>query len=267
MKTTRDDTEQQRHARKGPPLSNELRTALVTGATSGIGAAVVRRLAASGRAVLAVARREERLRALADETGCTCLAADVRDVAALSAEIEQFAPDIVVNNAGVGHGITGLTGLEPTLIQEAVDINVVAPMQMTALAIPHMQARGRGHVVNIGSIAGLHVLTSAVYGGTKAAIHRFSQNLRLELAGSGIRVTEICPGRVTTEFYEAAEGDAERLKVLSRTGITELQPDDIAAAIAYAVDAPLHVNVSTIELLPTEQAVGGIAVVRTTKEP
>ena len=186
------------------------------------------------------------------------MAADVRDLAAIEPEIEHFAPDIVINNAGVGHGITGIEGLDPDLIRDAVEINVVAPIQITSLALPRMRERGRGHIVNIGSIAGLHTLVSSLYGGTKSAVHRFSQNLRVELAGTGIRVTEICPGRVATEFYDAAEGDRERLATMGRSGITELQPDDIAAAISYAVDAPLHVNVSTIEILPTEQAVGGL---------
>ncbi len=235
-----------------------LQTALVTGATSGIGEAIARRLALSGRAVLAVGRREARLRALANETGCEWLAADVRDLAGILPAIERFAPDIVVNNAGVGHGIAGLEGIEASVIRDAIAINVIAPMQITAAVLPRMRATGRGHIVNIGSISGLHTLVSALYGGTKSAVHRFSQNLRLELAGSGIRVTEICPGRVASEFYRSASGDAGKLAALSRSGITELQPDDIAAAISYAVDAPAHVNVATIEILPTEQAVGGV---------
>ncbi len=173
-------------------------------------------------------------------------------------EIERFAPDIVVNNAGVGHGIAGLEGLDPGTIREAIEINVLAPMQITAAALPRMRANGRGHIVNIGSISGLHTLVSALYGSTKSALHRFSQNLRIELVGSGIRVTEICPGRVASEFYRSASGDREKLAALGHSRIAALQPDDIAAAVSYAVDAPAHVNVSTIEILPTEQAVGGV---------
>ncbi len=235
-----------------------LTTALVTGATSGIGAATVRALAASGRRVLAVARRAERLEKLADETGCTWFAGDVRDVDAIAAEIGRFEPDIVVNNAGVGHGITGLAGLDDAALREAVDINVLAPIRIAAAALPGMKARARGHVVNIGSIAGLHTLVSAVYGATKSAVHMFSQNLRFELVGAGIRVTEICPGRVASEFYQAAAGDETKLAAMGRSGITELTPDDVAAAILFAVDAPRHVNVAMIEILPTEQAVGGV---------
>lgn len=235
-----------------------LKNALVTGATSGIGEATVRALVASGRTVLAVARRQDRLEALAAETGCSWMAADVRETEILADKIDTFAPDIVVNNAGVGHGSSGLEDLDATMIQEAIDINVVAPIQITALALAGMRARARGHIVNIGSIAGLHTLVSAVYGGTKSALHRFSQNLRVELRGSGIRVTELCPGRVTSEFYQAASGDREALERMGQSGIRELQPEDVAAAILFAVDAPAHVNVATIELLPTEQAVGGV---------
>ncbi len=238
-------------------MTSDLKSALVTGATSGIGAATVRALAASGRTVLAIARREDRLRDLAEETDCACLVADVRDLDAIASKIDAFAPDIIVNNAGVGHGIDGLEHATSEMIKEAVEINVIAPMQIAALALAGMRERGKGHIVNIGSIAGLHTLVSAVYGGTKGAVHLMSQNLRFELSGSGLRVTEICPGRVSTEFYQAAAGDKDRLTQLGQTGIMELQPADIADAILFAVDAPPHVNVATIELLPVEQAVGG----------
>ncbi len=237
---------------------SKLERALVTGATSGIGAATVHALAASGRTVLAVARRPDRLEDLAGRTGSAVLAADVRDLDTLTDAIDSFQPDILINNAGVGHGIDGIDGLGAALIQEAVDINVSAPMQLIAAVLPGMRARGRGHIVNIGSIAGLHTLVSAIYGGTKSAIHRVSQNLRFELSGSGLRVTEICPGRVASEFYTAAEGDKAKLASMAQSGITELQPEDVAAAILYAIEAPAHVNVATIELLPTEQAVGGV---------
>lgn len=233
--------------------------ALVTGASSGIGAATVRALTSGGRNVLAVGRRAERLEALANETGCEWIAADVRDTDAIASEVDRVEPDIVVNNAGVGHGITGLAGLDGSRLREAIDINVLAPIQIAAAALPGMRARGRGHIVNVGSIAGLHTLVSAVYGATKSAVHRFSQNLRFELTGTGIRVTEICPGRVRSEFYEAAAGDSAKLAAIGQTDITELKPEDVAAAILFAVDAPRHVNIAMIEMLPTEQAIGGVA--------
>ncbi len=174
--------------------------AMVTGATSGIGAATVRALTAERFEVLAVARRGDRLADLQGETGAQILVGDVRDIAALTPGIERFAPDILVNNAGVGHGIDGLAGIGPEVLQEAIDINVTSLAQLTAAALPGMIESGGGHIVNIGSIAGLLTLFSALYGATKAAVHMFSQNLRFELIGTGVRVTEICPGRVASEF-------------------------------------------------------------------
>ncbi len=240
-------------------LDGPLRNALVTGATSGIGAAIVHSLCREGVNVLAVARRADRLAELATDTGCKRIAADVRDFDLLAQQIETFEPDILVNNAGVGHGISGLAGLSPSAIQEAFDINAVAPIQIAAVAAEAMRQRTRGHIVNIGSIAGLHTLISALYGGSKAAIHRFSQNLRSELKGTGIRVTEICPGRVASGFYDAAQGDEDRLAAMKQSGIQDLQPEDIADCVLFALKAPSHVNVAMIEVLPTEQSVGGVA--------
>ncbi|MEO0388550.1 MAG: SDR family oxidoreductase [Pseudomonadota bacterium] len=236
--------------------------ALVTGASSGIGRAAAVALAASGRQVLAVGRRRAALLPLAEETGCQIAVADICDRAAMAVVLDGFAPDILVNNAGVGHGISGLDTVTAAQIESAVATNVTATLNLTAAALPAMRRAGRGHIVTIGSIAGLHTNISAVYGATKAALHRFSQNLRYELLGSGVRVTEICPGRVSTEFYQAAEGDPDRIAALGQSGIRELDPADIAAALLYAVDAPEHVNVATIEILPTAQAVGGVATAR-----
>ena len=232
--------------------------AIITGATSGIGQATARALINQKIEVLAVGRRAEQLEVLARETGCQTLTADVRNTSTLAFHIKAFQPDILINNAGVGHGISGMEGLSHDAIQEAFEINAIAPIQLASLAIGGMRQRGYGHIVNIGSIAGLHTLVSAIYGGTKSAIHQFSQNLRFELRGTGIRVSEICPGRVSSEFYAAATGDPEKLDKMSSTAIVELQPENIADAIVYAITAPLHVNISTIELLPTEQAVGGV---------
>lgn len=240
--------------------SIEGRRAVVTGATSGIGRGCVAGLAGAGCAVLAVGRRDAHLAELAAETGCATLAADVRETERLAGALADFAPDILVNNAGVGHGIAGLHGLDIALIREAVEINVIAPLTLAALVLERMREAGRGHVVNVGSIAGLHSMTSALYGAGKGAIHRFSQNLRFELRGTGIRVTEICPGRVTSEFYQAAAGDRGTLDRLGVTGIRELAPEDIAETVLFAVSAPEHVNVSTIEVFPTDQCLGGAVV-------
>ena len=136
---------------------------------------------------------------------------------------------------------------------------MTALLDMIRLAWPGMIARGHGHIVLIGSVAGLYPSVSALYGGTKAAVWMIAQNLRLELRGTGIRVTDIRPGRVTTEFYDTAMPDAASATRAKDTGIRELTPEDVAQAVLYAVSAPAHVNVSAIELQPLEQSYGGVS--------
>ena len=233
-------------------------TALVTGASSGIGAAVVRKLAANGWQVHALARRAARLEALAGETGCIPHALDIRDGAALERLMAGLAPVLLVNNAGPRPGIPGPATARPAQVARTIDTNVTAVLELTRLTLPGMIARRRGHVVNLGSVAGLYPLVSAVYGASKGAVRLLSQNLRLELRGTGVRVTEICPGRVASEFYDAAVPDPAARDRIKTTGIRELSPDDIAEAILYAVSTPAHVNVSTIELQPVEQTFGGV---------
>jgi len=237
---------------------NSLKKAVITGATSGIGFALARALASSGREVLAIGRNTKQLELLSEAPAITTLCADIRENEGIIPDILAFTPDILVNNAGVGHGIDGLDNLPLHLIQEAIDINVTAPITLTAALLEQMKTQKHGHIVNIGSIAGLHNLYSALYGATKSALHLFSQNLRTELSGSAVRVTEICPGRVSTGFFQAASGNQERLDSLSQSGIAELTPEDVANAVLYALDAPMHVNVANIEILPLQQAVGGM---------
>jgi NADP-dependent 3-hydroxy acid dehydrogenase YdfG len=234
--------------------------ALVTGASAGIGEGAVRKLAAAGWEVHALARRAARLQTLANETGCVPHAIDIRDGAALERLMAGLAPDLIVNNAGLGAGITGLTTASREDIAQTIDTNVTAVLDLLRLALPGMIARKRGHVVNIGSVAGLYPTVSPIYGASKGAVRLMSQNLRMELRGTGIRVTEICPGRVTTEFYDVAVPDAELSARMKATGIRELSPDDVAEAILYAVSTPAHVNVQTIELQPVEQSFGGVTI-------
>ncbi|WP_249578944.1 SDR family oxidoreductase [Thermohalobaculum sediminis] len=235
------------------------RIALVTGASSGIGAATVRALAGAGWQVHAVARRADRLAELAAEVGAVAHALDITDTMALERLAVAVAPDLLVNNAGIGAGIAGLAGASEEDVARTIGVNVTALLQLLRVFLPGMRARRRGHVVNIGSVAGLYPNQSAIYGASKGAVRQLSRNLRLELRGTGIRVTEIQPGRVATEFYDAAiPDDAATRDRLKRTAIRELAPGDVAAAILYAVSAPAHVNVSAIELQPTEQTFGGV---------
>ena len=238
------------------PLS-DYQTALVTGASSGIGAAVARTLSNRGLEVYALARRRKRLEELQIETGCHIHVQDLRDRDAIYDLFGNTEIDILVNNAGVGRGFETLAETRPEDIDKTVDTNIGGSLHLLRALLPGMIERRCGHIVNIGSVAGLYPLKWSLYGSSKAAIRMLSQNLRLELEGTGVRVTEICPGRVTSEFYDVIIDDPARRAEIKTSGIQELKPQDIADAICYAVDAPWHVNVNRIEIMPTEQTYGG----------
>lgn len=238
------------------PLS-DYKTALVTGASSGIGAATVRALTKCGIAVHALARRQDRLEALADETDCTPITLDLRDRDAIYERLAKLDVDILVGNAGIGRGFDGFLKASPDDIDITLETNVQALIHVLRAVVPGMVKRQCGHVVNIGSVAGLYPISSAIYGASKGAVHLLNQNLRIELLGSGVRMTEICPGRVQTEFFRVSIDDLERAKKIEDQGIQALVPDDISDAILFALDAPWRMNVSMIEIQPTEQAFGG----------
>ena len=181
---------------------------------------------------------------------------DVRDREALMALASRLDVDILVNNAGIGRAFASLAEADPEDVAATLETNVTAATHAVQAVLPGMIERRRGHVVNLGSMAGLYALSSVVYGASKGAIHLMSLNLRLELQGTGVRVTEICPGRVDTEFY-TTNVEPELADRLLDTSTTNLAPEDVAAAIVYALDAPDHVNVNRIELQPTEQTYGG----------
>lgn len=230
--------------------------ALVTGASSGIGQATVRSLVDKGIKVHAVARRADRLAKLAEQTGCSTIALDLRDRDALHAALGGLEVDILVNNAGIGRAFEKIHEADPADIDATIMTNVLAAVQVVRAVSPGMVARKRGHIVNIGSVAGLYPIASSVYGASKGAVHLLSRNLRGELRGSGVRVTEICPGRVATEFFDAGIDDPQARAKMKNTGITELTSEDVADAILYALNTPWHVNISNIEMAPLEQTYG-----------
>jgi len=240
----------------------EYNTALVTGASSGIGAAIVRQLSAKGVKVHAVARRAEKLSELAAETGCEVLALDLLDTDAVYEKLGGLEVDVLVNNAGLGLGMDGLPTAEPSDIDITIDTNVKAVLHATRAIVPGMMERKHGHVINISSVAGLYAVKASIYGASKGAIHLFSQNLRIELQGSRVRVTEICPARVGTDFFRVAFSSEERAEAATR-GFKALTPDDIAEAVVYAVDKPQRVNITLLEISPTEQTFGGTTIVAT----
>ena len=238
---------------------DEKRVALVTGASSGIGAAAVAALTQAGLVVHGAARRADRLGALAESTGCVPHVLDVRDPAAVEDVLATIgAVDVLVNNAGLGRGWGSLAEATYADIEMTVSTNVTAAIHVVQAVLPSMIERGDGHIVNVGSMAGLYPLASALYGATKGAMHRLSTNLRLELVGTGVRVTEICPGRIETEFYDVAIDDAaERDRVRDTGGAVGVSAAECADTIRYAVTAPRHLNINRIELQPVEQTYGG----------
>ena len=233
-------------------------TALVTGASSGIGAGVVERLAREGLRVHAVGRRTDRLAELKAKTGCEVHAVDVRDTAALRDAVAEMPIDVLVNNAGINRPGSIGQATEDDL-EALVDVGLGAVLQLTRMLLPGMIERNRGHVVNIGSIAGLHSFPGhAAYHATKAGVHMLSQQLRVDLHGTRIRVTEVCPGRTATEIFATTLGNETEARRRFLDGFATLRVADVVDAIAYAIAAPWHVNISLLEIWPTYQVPGGL---------
>jgi NADP-dependent 3-hydroxy acid dehydrogenase YdfG len=237
-------------------------TALVTGASTGMGAAITERLAKRGLRVHAIARNEDRLKELADRTGAIAHVVDLTDTAALTASIAGLKVDVLVNCAGVSRPGNILTSTEND-IDELVDVNLRGLLQLTRLVLPGMVERDLGHIVNISSIAGVYNFYGhTVYHATKAAVHQVSRQLRNDTVGKRIRVTEICPGRVETEIFgRNMGGTPEAMEEAWNTyyeGYESLTTDDIVDALDYAVETPRHVNLGMIEIMPTFQVPGGL---------
>ncbi|WP_158746671.1 SDR family oxidoreductase [Acidisphaera sp. L21] len=243
------------------PLS-DYKTALVTGASFGIGAAVVERLCREGLTVHAVARSAAPLQDLADRTGCIPHVLDVTDLAGITALAQQTPFDILVNNAGVDRPGSILKA-DAQGIDLLVDVNLRAVLQLTRLVVPGMADRNRGHVVNISSIAAAyHFGGNTTYHATKAAVHMLSRQLRIDLYGKMVRVTEICPGRVATDIFAHVHGDSKETYERFVEGFALPQASDIADAIAFAIAAPVAVNIGHIEIMPTLQVPGGLSTMR-----
>lgn len=241
---------------------SDYKTALVTGASSGIGAAVVRRLRREGLQVHALARSVDALVALAKETGCIAHAVDVTDLPALTKLTQDVPFDVLVNNAGVDRPRHFLQAL-PEDIDLLVDVNLRAVLHLCRLVVPGMYARDRGHVVNISSIAGAYNFNgNSSYHATKAAVSMLSRQLRIDAFGKRVRVTEICPGRVATDIFAHVHGDSQEIRERFINGFELPQAEDIAEAIAFAIAAPVAVNIGHMEITPTLQVPGGLSTTR-----
>jgi NADP-dependent 3-hydroxy acid dehydrogenase YdfG len=241
---------------------SDYRTALVTGASSGIGAAVVERLSREGLEVHALARSAAPLAELAERTGCTPHAIDVGDTAALTRLASEVAFDVLVNNAGVDKP-KGLLKGDAADIDLLVDVNLRAVLHLCHLIVPGMVARDRGHVVNISSIAGAYNFGgNSIYHATKAAVSMLSRQLRIDAFGRRVRVTEICPGRVATDIFAHVHGNGDDVRARFIDGFELPEAADIANAIAFAIAAPVAVNIGHMEITPTLQVPGGLQTAR-----
>lgn len=244
---------------------------LVTGASAGFGAAIARKFVQSGHRVIATARRQDRLEALAAELGDALLPLelDVRDRAAVEALPAALPPgfaavDVLVNNAGLALGLEPAQRASLDDWQTMIDTNCSGLVQVTRAFLPGMVERNRGHVFNLGSVAGSWPYAGGnVYGATKAFVRQFSLNLRADLAGTALRVTDVEPGLCAgTEFSNVRfHGDDEKAAKVYQD-VQALTADDIADTIHWIATRPAHVNVNTIELMPVAQSFAGLTIQR-----
>jgi NADP-dependent 3-hydroxy acid dehydrogenase YdfG len=245
------------------PILQPGAVALVTGASAGIGTAIAEALVAKGCQVICTARRLDRLEAIAERLGeiCHAVELDVADAQATAGLIESLPEnlrdiDILINNAG--HDVGGRQPFSDGDVEDwasIIDTNVTGLIRVSHAVIPGMVARQRGHVINLGSISGIGPAPECnVYTASKFAVHGLSRNLRLDFAGTGIRVTEIMPGTVRTEFGAARwDGDHERADEFYDSFATVLVPEDIARCAIFALEQPANMIVAEMLVMPTAQ--------------
>ncbi len=241
-------------------------TILITGASSGIGAACAKVFARENAKLILAARRWEKLEEKAQELNklygaeIHLLQLDVCDRSAVESAINNLPPewseiDILINNAGLSRGLDKLYEGDFQDWEEMIDTNIKGLLYLTRYIVPGMVQRNRGHIINIGSIAGHQTYPGGnVYCGTKAAVKAISEGLKLDLLGTPVRVTSVDPGMVETEFSEVRfHGDTERAKKVYQ-GMQPLTADDIADVVFFCATRPAHVNINEVILMPVDQA-------------
>jgi serine 3-dehydrogenase len=246
------------------------KTAWVTGATAGFGAAMVERLVTGGWRVIASGRRADRLQQLVDRHGAGRVHAsafDMRDEAAMRAAHAKLPADfadidLLVNNAGLALGTATAQQADLAQWKQMIDTNVTALVSLTHLLLPQLIER-RGAIINISSIAGSYAYRGGnVYGASKAFVTQFSQNLRTDLHGSGVRVTSIEPGMAETEFTLVRTGGDQSASDQLYAGVHPITAGDIADTIWWIANLPPHLNINRIEVMPVSQSAAGLQVAR-----
>ena len=244
--------------------------AWITGATAGFGAATVERFVAGGWRVIASGRRAERLRQLVDRHGAErvhAAAFDMRDEAAMRAAHAALPPsfagiDLLVNNAGLALGTAPAQQADLAQWKQMIDTNVTALATITHLLLPQLIER-RGAIVNISSISGSYAYRGGnVYGASKAFVTQFSQNLRSDLHGTGVRVTSVEPGMAETEFTLVRTGGDQAASEKLYAGAQPITAGDIADTIWWIANLPPHLNINRLEVMPVSQSAAGLQVAR-----
>ena len=244
------------------------KTIFITGATAGIGAASARLFAGAGWRVIGTGRRGDRLRALQDELGEAFLPLelDMRDLDALhrlgdlSGGWERI--DLLLNNAGLAPPTTDLPDSDWGRIEQVIQTNIIGLVALTRALLPRIIER-RGAIINLSSVAATYPYKGgAVYGGTKAFVRQFSLDLRCDLAGTGVRVTSIEPGMAETEFTLVRTGGDQAASDALYAGMDPMTAEDLAQTIWWVATLPPHLNINTLELMPTSQSFAGFTVTR-----
>lgn len=238
---------------------------LITGATAGIGEATARIFAQEGENLLLVGRRRDRLETLSSELTKAhkiqvhTFALDVRRASDVQAFARSAKPllervTVLLNNAGLAKGLHPIQEMDHSMWDPMIDTNIKGLLAMTREVLPYFIQKGDGHIVNLGSIAGHFTYPKGnVYSATKFAVHALTESMRLDLSGTGIRVSEISPGMVETEFSKVRLGDEAKAKAVY-AGMTPLTAQDIAETILWCVRRPKHVNIQEVVIYPTDQA-------------
>ncbi|MGL5785749.1 MAG: SDR family oxidoreductase [Bacteroidales bacterium] len=242
------------------------KTILITGATSGIGEAVARQMAGAGHRLILTGRRADRLTSLSHslkeqfQSEVLTLSFDVRERSVVE-QIFSTLPeewqniDVLLNNAGLAAGLAPIQSGDVEDWETMIDTNIKGLLYITRAVLPFMISRQKGHIINIGSIAGTETYPNGnVYCATKHAVNSLSEGMRMDLIQTGIKVSQILPGAVETEFSIVRfKGDTQRAGKVYE-GFTPLSADDIASAITFVIEAPAHVNISDMMILPSAQA-------------
>lgn len=241
-----------------------MKTVLVTGASAGFGVEIARRFVAAGDRVVICARREQRLAEIARELAVEQLQLDVRDREAVTRAFGDREFDVVVNNAGLALGMEPAQRASLDEWDQMIDTNCKGLVYVTRAVLPGMVARKRGHIINIGSVAATYPYPGGnVYGATKAFVAQLSLDLRSDLHGTGVRVTNIEPGLVGgTEFSLVRFGGDPQKAAAPYANTEPLTAGDVAEAVIWAANLPPHVNINVIEMMPTSQSLAGFQIHR-----